>query len=70
MSYFPFWDSEFLYFMKLLISYQSAKFQVHQLSESNFQSFLYDVTSQNLIFKIAHFVGLNKNYQIDKFSFV
>ena len=31
-----FWDSKFAYFVKLFISYQAAKFQVPQLSESNF----------------------------------
>ena len=34
ISYF--WDSKFPYFVKLVISYQPAKFQIPQLSESNF----------------------------------
>ena len=31
-----FWDSKFPYFVKLLTGYQAAKFQIPQLSESNF----------------------------------
>ena len=65
--------------MNLLISYQSAKFQeVLQLSESNFTEVSirhpktplwrhYDVTSQYLVFKIAHFVELSRSYQPAKF---
>ena len=34
ISYF--WDSKFLNVVKLIISYQLAKFQIPQLSESNF----------------------------------
>ena len=30
------WDSKFTYFVKQIISYQPAKFQTPQLSESNF----------------------------------
>ena len=60
--------------MKLLISYQAAKFQIPQLSESNFKEVSIrhpknhcDVTSQYLVFKIAHFVELNRSYQLAKF---
>ena len=31
-----FWDSKFPYFVKLILSYQPAKFQISQLSELNF----------------------------------
>ena len=31
------WDSKFPYFVKLVISYQPAKFQMPQLSDSNFK---------------------------------
>ena len=34
ISYF--WDSKFLYPVKLIISYQPTRFQISQLSESNF----------------------------------
>ena len=62
------------YFETLVISYQSANFQIPQLSESNFTEVFYktpqkplwrhcDVTSQYLSFKIAHFVELNRRYQ-------
>ena len=36
MLFHIFWNSKFLYFVKLIISYQPAKFQIPQLSESNF----------------------------------
>ena len=59
--------------MKLAISYQPAKFQITQLSESNFPEVFirhpkrkyYGVimTSQYLAFQIAHFVELNRRYQ-------
>ena len=60
--------------MKLIISCQVAKFQIPQLSESNFKEVAirhpkkhYDVTSQYLVFKIPHFVELNRSYQSAKF---
>ena len=69
-----FWDSKFPYSVKLDISYQPAKFQIPQLSESNFTKVLkrnpqnnYDVTSQYLVFKIAHSVGPNRRHQPAKF---
>ena len=34
ISYF--WDSKFLYYVKLIISHQPAMFQIPQLSESNY----------------------------------
>ena len=60
--------------MNLLTSYQSANFQVLQLSESNFTEVSirhpktplwrhYDVTSQYLVFNIAHFVEISRSYQ-------
>ena len=36
-SFLIFKDSKFLYFVKQIISYQPAKFQIPQLSESNFK---------------------------------
>ena len=61
--------------MKLVISYQPAKFQIPQLSESNFTEISirhpkkpYDVTSQYLVFEIAHFVELYRRYQSAKFN--
>ena len=52
--------------MTLFISYQAAKFLIPQLSESNFTKVSirhpknhYDVTSQCLVFIIAHIVELN-----------
>ena len=76
ISYF--WDLKFLYFVKLIISCQHAKFQIPQLSESNFTEVgirhrkkplwrHYDVTSQYLVFEMAHFVELNRTYQPAKF---
>ena len=64
-----FWDLKFSYFVKLFICYQAAKFQVPQLSESNFTEVSvrnppkpllrhHDVTSKYLVFKITHFVEL------------
>ena len=35
-SFHDFWDSKFSYSVKLVFSYQPAKFQIPQLSESNF----------------------------------
>ena len=60
--------------MKLIISYQPAEFQIPQLSESNFTEVgirhpkkqllrHYDITSQYLVFKSAHFVELHRSYQ-------
>ena len=62
--------------MKLIISYQAAKFHIPPLSESNFTEVAirhpkkplrrhYDVTSQYLVSKI--FVELNESYQPAKF---
>ena len=64
--------------MKLDISYQPTEFQLPQLSESNFTEVFirhpkkplwrhYDVTSQYLAFKVAHFVELNRGYHPAKF---
>ena len=64
--------------MKLVTCYQPAKFQISQLSESNFTEVFirhprkplrrhYDVTSRYLAFKIVHFVELNKRYQPARF---
>ena len=60
--------------MKLVISYQPAKFQIPQLSELIFTEVFirplknhYDFTSQYLVFKITHFVELNNRYQPAKF---
>ena len=60
--------------MKPVISCRLAKFQILQLSESNFKELFirhrknnYDVTSQYLAFKIAHFIELNRGYQPAKF---
>ena len=64
--------------MKLVTSYQPAYFQIHQLSESNLTEVFithptkqllhhYDVTLQYLVFKIAHFVSLNRRHQPVKF---
>ena len=71
-------DSKFPYFIKLVISYQPAKFQMPQLSASNFTEVFirhpknalwrhYDVTSQCLTFKIAYSVEFNRGYQPGKF---
>ena len=65
--------------MKLLLSYQAADFQAPQLFKSNFTEVSirhpkndYDVImtspSQYLVFKIAHFVELNRNYHPVKFQ--
>ena len=60
--------------MHPLISYHSGKFQVLQLSESNFTEVSIrhpktplDVTSQYLVSKIAHFVEISESYQPAKF---
>ena len=56
--------------MRLIISCQPAKFKIPQLSESNFTEVgirhpqnSYDITSQYLVFKIAHFIELYRSYQ-------
>ena len=76
-SFHIFSDSKFPYFVKLVISYQPAMFQIPQLSESNFTEVgirhhknpydVHDVTSQYLVFKIAYFVELDRSYQPAKF---
>ena len=78
-SFHTFGIQNFHMLLKLIISYQTAKFQIPESFESNFIkvsirkkpkktiSGHYDVTSQYLIFKIAHFVELNRNYQPAKF---
>ena len=64
--------------MKLVTGYQPAKFQISQLSESNYTEVgighlktplwsHYDVTSLYLVFKIPHFVVHNTSYQPAKF---
>ena len=64
--------------MKMFIGYQAAKFQIRYLSESNFTEVSirhpkkplrhhYNITSQYLVFKIKHFVELDRSYQPAKF---
>ena len=64
--------------MKLIISYQPAKFQIPQLSELNFTEVgirhlqkHYEVIMMSLhnylVFEIAHFVELNKSCLLPKF---
>ena len=55
------------YFVKLIISYQRAKFQIPELSESNFTEVGIRtpetiIMSQYLVSKAAHFVELNRSY--------
>ena len=76
LNIFEIWSFHIL--VNPLISYQSAKFQVFQLSESNFTEVSirhlktplwrhYDVTSQYLVLKIAHFVEISRRYHLAKF---
>ena len=62
--------------MKLIFSYQPAKFPIPQSFESNFTKVgirypqtidTYDITLQYLVFKIAHFVEINGYYKPAKF---
>ena len=76
---FVFLRFEFPYFVKIVTGYQPAKFQILQLSESNFTEVgirhhkkplwrHYDVTSQYLVFEIVHFVDLTRRYHPGTFD--